>query len=181
MSSKNSDAGFIKTTLFSGIFFLIPLLMILYGIGRLKVLMIDIASVVYPDQPIANLGGVILVNLFAVGSFLLLAFAIGLIVRHSIFKPIRYSLGDFVSKLFPAFEFIKVYTEDLVAVDKSSANFIPVLVDLGSNTRLGFQVDKFENGQVATNSSRRTGSDTAGAGRSKAGRGLTTRICGNGQ
>lgn len=149
MTVYKSATSFIKSTLISGAFFLIPLMLILYGVGRLKILMVDIASVVYPNQPIESLGGVLLINLFAAASFLILAFVTGLIVRHSVFRPIRHSLGDFVSKVFPAFEFIKVYTEDLVAVDKSSANFIPLLVDLGSNTRLGFQIDKYENGQVA--------------------------------
>lgn len=149
MSNEQSLTSFVKTTLLSGTFFLIPLLIVFYVIGRLKSLMIDIAAVIYPDQTIENLSGVFLINLFAICAFLLLAFVAGLIVRQSIFKRLRYTLGDFVSKMFPAYDFIKAYTEDLVAVDKSSSNFIPVLVDLGSNSRLGFQVDEFANGRVA--------------------------------
>ena len=106
----NGLAQFLKTTIVGGIVFLVPLVAIIYVIGKALQLSRTFAEPIAAFLPVDRVGGIALANLVAIIAIVLLCFLAGLAARTSFASAfVRESESRFLWKI-PGYGFVKGFT-----------------------------------------------------------------------
>ena len=141
--------GFIKATVIGGVFFLIPLAIILLVVGKLVGVMRGVAGVLSPllamDTPI----GTIVLNLLALLVILGLCFLAGLAAQRVTAKKIVSKLETTLLAALPGYAFVKGFADSMRQSDEMSESFVPVAVHFDDYSQLAFEIEREPNGQVA--------------------------------
>lgn len=134
--------GVLKTTAIGGIFFLLPLAVILFLIGQLLHGVWTVAQALEGYFPVRNFWGYLLLFLLAVGLVLLGCFAAGLLARRQFAMRFNESVEKRIMAFFPQYTVIKQRLTGNLAEGGREDSLRPVLVRLAEHWRIGFEVDR---------------------------------------
>jgi uncharacterized membrane protein len=141
--------GFIKVTVIGGVFFLIPLAIVILLVGKLVGVMRGVASSLSPllamDTPI----GTIVLNLLALLVILGFCFLAGLAAQGVTAKKIVGKLDATLLAALPGYAFVKGFADNMRRSDEMSESFLPVAVHFDDYSQLAFEIEREPNGKVA--------------------------------
>lgn len=134
--------GVLKTTAIGGVFFLLPLAVILFLIGQLLHGVWTVARAIEGYLPLQNFGGYLLLSLLAIGLVLLGCFVAGVLARRQFAKRFNESIEKRITAFFPQYTIIKQRLTGNLAAGTTENSLRPVIVRLAEHRRIGFEVDR---------------------------------------
>jgi len=141
--------GFIKTTVIGGVFFLIPLAIVILLVGKLVGVMKGVASSLSPLLAVDNPIGTIMLNLLALLVILGFCFLAGLAAQGVTAKKIVGKLDAILLAALPGYAFVKGFADNMRRSDEMSESFMPVAVHFDDYSQLAFEIEREPNGKVA--------------------------------
>ncbi len=145
----NDKVDFIKATVIGGIFFLIPLAVVVVVVGKLVHVMKGVAGTLAPFLPVDTHIGALVLNLLAVLVILGFCFLAGLAAQRSHAKKIVAKLEETLLAALPGYAFVKGFGDNLRRSDEVSESFIPVSVQFDDYSQLAFEIEREPHGKVA--------------------------------
>lgn len=145
----NDKIDFIKATVIGGVFFLIPLAVVVVVVGKLVHVMKGVAGTLAPLLPVDTHIGALVLNLLAVLVILGFCFLAGLAAQRAHAKKIVAKLEETLLAALPGYAFVKGFGDNLRRSDEISENFIPVSVQFDDYLQLAFEIEREPNGKVA--------------------------------
>jgi uncharacterized membrane protein len=138
---------FLKSTLVGGLIFLLPLVVIVFVIGKALTLSMKVAEPMAGVLPVDSVAGIALANVVGLVVIMLLCFVAGLAARNSLASSaVREAETRFLWKI-PAYSFVKGIT-DSFGGDEGTATMKPVLAKLDDASQLAFEVERLDDGRV---------------------------------
>jgi len=136
---------FIMTTVIGGLVFLVPLMMLVFILGKAIGFMMVIAKPLADWLPVDTVGGVALANLIAILAVIVVSFVAGLVARHTM-------AGGFVKKLeskvlmnIPGYTMIKGIKSGFDSSETEGMK--PVSLKLGTAERIALEIEKLPDGR----------------------------------
>lgn len=143
--SANKKTRFVLTTVIGGVVFLIPVVFLGVIITKAAGFMMVIAKPMAAWLPIDTLGGVALANIIAIAAVIAVCFLAGIVARHALAGAFVKNLESKVLVNVPGYMMIKTLVNGF---DESKAEGLrPVALKLGSAERIGFEIQKLEDGR----------------------------------
>lgn len=136
---------FIKTTIIGGVVFLVPLVFLLFILGKAINFMMIIAKPLADWLPVDTVGGVALANLLAVLAVIVVSFIAGLVARHTIASGMVKKLESKVLMNIPGYTMIKGIKSGFDTSESTAMR--PIAVLLGSAERIALEVEKLPDGR----------------------------------
>jgi len=144
-----NKGNFIKATIIGGIFFLIPVAILVWVAGKLVGLMKGVAKSLTPLLPVETLIGTVVLNLLALSVIVVFCFLAGLVAQRATGKKIRTKLESSLLASFPGYSFVKGFADNMRQSDELSESFIPVVVQFDDYSQLSFEIEREQDGKVA--------------------------------
>jgi len=141
----NPIISFILTTVIGGLIFLVPLMFMIYVVGKAIGFMMVIAKPLADWLPIDTVGGIALANLLAILAVIIISFIAGLIARHTIADGLVKSLESKVLMKIPGYAMVKGIKSGFDTADAEGMK--PVALQLGSAERIAFEIEKLGDGR----------------------------------
>ena len=142
---SNPGVQFILTTIIGGLLFLVPVVFLVFILGKAFGFMKVVAEPMADFIPIDSVGGVALANLIALLAVILVSFFAGLIARNAMASSAVKNLESRVLMKIPGYQLVKSikggYEGD------AAHQLKPVSLSLGSAERIGFEVQKLADGR----------------------------------
>lgn len=138
----------LKSTLIGGIFFLIPLVLLILVLSKARDIMLKVAQPLSEVIPLEKIGGVAIANVLVIILILLVCLLAGLLATRPKFKSFQQYLEEKILGPLPGYRVIKAFLNSLEIYEGSGEKMVPVLVALDNHQKLGFEVDRSEKGQV---------------------------------
>ena len=142
---KKSHLSFVKTTIIGGAVFLVPLMFLIFILGKAIGYMMIIAEPLANWLPVDTLGGVALANLLAVLAVIVVSFIAGLVARHTMAGGLIKNLETRVLVKIPGYTMIKGIKSGFDASE--SEKMKPIAVQLGSAERIALEIEKLADGR----------------------------------
>ncbi|HIK44742.1 MAG TPA: DUF502 domain-containing protein [Leptolyngbyaceae cyanobacterium M65_K2018_010] len=136
------NTDFLKTTIISGIFFLIPIAVVIIILSKLLEIMRQVAQTLNPGLPLDTPLGQILLNFVVVLGLLVVAFVLGLLAQSPIIKSVLTSLESTLVALVPGYSFVKGFANNLQRSNEYAASFIPVVVQFDDYSQIAFEIER---------------------------------------
>ncbi len=140
--------GFFKTTAVGGIFFLLPLVVVVALLGQTAQILWVIADAGRPYIPIDTPLGYGLLFLSAIALVLLACFLSGVIARRSIASKFTGSIEKYLIMIFPRYAIFKEQLSGNIGGDLFTNRLRPILVKQLDFQRLAFEVERMPDGRV---------------------------------
>jgi len=137
--------NFIMTTVIGGLFFLVPLMFLIFILGKAIGFMMVIAQPLADWLPVDTVGGVALANLLAILAVIVVCFIAGLIARHSMASGFVKALESKVLAKIPGYAMIKGVKSGFDSSE--SAGMKPVALKLGTAERIALEIEKLPDGR----------------------------------
>jgi uncharacterized membrane protein len=137
---------FLKTTIVGGLFFLIPVVVVLMVVGKALNVMTAVAEPAAELLPIDSLGGVAIVNIIAAIIVLLISFLAGLLARTKPAKKFADTVEKAVLQKIPGYTLFKGLTDKLTSPDTDSVH--AVLVSFGHTSRVSIEIERISQNRV---------------------------------
>jgi len=144
----NKNVSFIKTTLLGGLIFLIPFVIIVTVLDEAISIMFFVAEPMAEFIPIESIGGVTVINIVALVIIMLCCFLAGLLSMSSPGKRAFNWIDSKMVLMIPGYAFVKSFTGS-IKKDNENTLLKPVFARLGDFYRIGFEVERLDNGLVA--------------------------------
>ena len=141
----NPIINFFLTTVIGGLFFLVPLMFLVYILGKAIAFMMVIAEPLADWLPVDTIGGIALANLLGILAVIIVSFIAGLIARHTIADGLVKSLESKVLMKIPGYAMVKGIKSGFDATDAEGMK--PVALQLGSAERIAFEIEKLGDGR----------------------------------
>jgi len=145
----NDKVDFIKATVIGGVFFLIPLAVVVVVVGKLVHVMREVAGILLPLLPVDTHIGTFVLNLLAVLVIFGFCFLAGLAAQRAHAKKIVAKLEETLLAALPGYAFVKGFGDNLRRSDEVSESFIPVSVQFDDYSQLAFEIEREPHGKVA--------------------------------
>jgi uncharacterized membrane protein len=136
------SADFLKTTTISGIFFLIPIAVVMIILSKLLEIMRQVAQKLNPGLPLDTPLAQILLNVAVVLGLLVVAFVLGLLAQGPVIKSVLTSLESTLVVLVPGYSFIKGFANNLKRSNEYAESFIPVVVQFDDHEQIAFEIER---------------------------------------
>jgi uncharacterized membrane protein len=136
-----SIINIIKTTIYGGILFLLPLVLVIMIIEKAFKLSHAIISPIAAHFENKDVAGIPFHNLLSIAALILLCLLAGLIGRTAFAKKMIAAIENNVLSLIPGYRFIKGMGEQMAGIE-NNGQWKPVIVKLDDNWQLGFLTDK---------------------------------------
>jgi len=143
-----SIAGFLKTTLLGGVFFLMPIVTLAIILDKALKIADKIAKPVSEHVPGDWDFGVGKATLLALFLTILVCFLAGLLARTKYARWVATSIETTVLSKIPAYEYFKQLSTSALGLDDLSKHPV-VLVQVDAGWQIGVQVEDLGNGLVA--------------------------------
>jgi len=137
--------NFIMTTVIGGLFFLVPLMFLIFILGKAVGFMMVIAKPLADWLPVDTVGGVALANLLAILAVIVVCFIAGLIARHSMASGFVKALESKVLAKIPGYAMIKGIKSGFDSSE--TAGMKPVALKLGTAERIALEIEKLPDGR----------------------------------
>lgn len=128
--------NFVRATVIGGIFFLIPVAIMVFVVGKLVGMLKAIAGSVAPFLPVESVVGMVFLNIAAISVLLALCFVAGLAAQNTMGKKVGFSLESLLLTTLPGFSFVKEFADNMRKSDELAESFIPILLQLDATPRL---------------------------------------------
>jgi len=139
---------FLKTTVFGGIVFLVPLVILTILIGKALAFSRKIAKPLADVLPFGPFGDIVVVNLAGFAFLILICFLGGLAAKSATVASWVASMEEnFLSKI-PVYSVIKGTVSTSLDAEGAEA-MKPVLAHLDDCSQIGFEVERVRGGKVA--------------------------------
>jgi len=143
----SQQAGFVKTTVIGGLFFLAPIVVLLVlvkkGLDIIKPTLAPFQKLI----PIESIGGVLVADLVGIVALLMLCFVAGLLARRTRLSQLLIRMEATVLSKLPGYEFMKSMGENMVGMD-SRQQHRAVLVRFDDSWQVGFEMERMDDGNV---------------------------------
>jgi len=138
--------GFVKTTLFGGAVFLLPVTVIALLLAKVGAVLLRLAQPLAKRLPLDTVWGVAVADVVLIVLAVLICFLAGLLARVSFANRVVRKAEAGVLWRIPGYGFVKGLTDSL---DKSPAatSMVPVLVHFDDAAQLAFEVDRLPDGR----------------------------------
>lgn len=140
--------NFVKSTLIGGIFFLIPIVLLIVILSKAYDLMLKIAKPLSDVIPLEQIGGVALANILVVLLLLVVCFLAGLLATRSRFKALQGYIEEKILGALPGYRVVKAFLNSMELYESHEEKLKPVHVELERHSRLGFEMERSEKGDV---------------------------------
>ncbi len=137
--------NFIMTTVIGGLVFLVPLMFLVFILGKAIGFMMVIAKPLADWLPVDTVGGVALANLLAILAVITVSFVAGLIARHSMAGGLVKKLESKVLMNIPGYAMIKGIKSGFDTSETDGMK--PVALKQGSVERIGLEIEKLPDGR----------------------------------
>ncbi|MCC9644551.1 DUF502 domain-containing protein [Rhodopirellula sp. JC740] len=138
--------SFLRTTAIGGIFFLLPLLVVLVLIGQLVQVIYAVAVALLPFlndyTPFHDTTGYLIVFAIATLVLILACFISGIMARRSIARQFTRLVEKYLLMLFPRYAIFKEQLSGNIGGSISKNRLRPVVVQLEGYARLAFEVER---------------------------------------
>jgi len=139
---------FLKTTVFGGIVFLVPVIMLVAIIGKALVLTRKLAAPFADLIPFGSIGDVAVVNLLAVALVVLICFLGGLAAKSAaVVRLVDSWESKYLSKI-PIYALVKS-TISTTLQSEETEGMKPVLARFDDSWQIGLEVERITGGKVA--------------------------------
>jgi len=136
---------FITTTVIGGLLFLVPVVFLIFVLGKAVGFMMIIAKPMADWIPVDTIGGVALANLIALAGVILVSFFAGLMARNALASGfVKNVESKFLMKI-PGYTIVKGIKGGME--DDASMQLKPVALALGTAERIGFEIQKLPDGR----------------------------------
>jgi uncharacterized membrane protein len=143
--NKGKRIEFLKTTIFGGIIFLIPLVVLTVVVSEAIDVMKIIAEPFAVLLPVDTISDVALVNFLAAIGLVIVCFLAGLLARQVIAGKFIKSLENKVLTKIPGYTMIKGMASGLTPEEADRLK--PVLLTVGRVQRIGIEIEKLQDGR----------------------------------
>jgi len=141
---------FLKSTIIGGLLFLLPIAATALIFFKAWKMAMEVASPVAEKLPLPRGEAVLLLYIFAITAFILLAFISGVILRAMPYeRKFMPFLEDKVLRKFPPYATAKKYT-NLIAGLEVGDGMKPALIRVGDAWQLGFVIESINDDTVVT-------------------------------
>ena len=134
---------FIKTTIAGGIFFLIPVVVLVFVGAKAFSILQSISKPIAAKLPFTNIAGVADDTIITVVLLLLICFLSGIFMRTKLAKRIVKWLDDRVLVYIPGYSYIQALSTDWFSKERT-ANWKPASIFVDDNEVICFVVDETE-------------------------------------
>ncbi len=138
---------FLETTVFGGVLFLLPLVLVLIVLAhalRLAERAVQPISKLLPDA-VVGVGGI---TILAVATLVIISFIAGLVARTNAGKRVGQRMELSLLSGIPQYQFVKSMAEGLAHV-KSDAGIEPALISIEGGWQIGYFLEILDDGWVA--------------------------------
>jgi uncharacterized membrane protein len=139
--------NFVKTTVIGGIFFLIPVVVLVLVVGKAIGLMMTVAEPVSAVLPVQTIGDIALINILAIVAVVLLCFVAGLIAQTRLARKLAESVEAAILDRIPGYTMFRGMTSGLK--QDTAAQLQPVMVSHMGVQRIGLEVEKVRDDRSA--------------------------------
>ena len=141
----NPAVKFVMTTIIGGLVFLVPLMFLIFMIGKAIGFMMIIAEPLADWLPVDTVGGVALANLIAILAVIIVSFIAGMAARHTMAGGLVKTLENRVLTKIPGYAMIKGIKSGFDASETEKMK--PVALQLGSAERVALEIEKLPDGR----------------------------------
>ncbi len=138
-----SIISFIKTTLIGGIFFVIPLVLLVLIIVKIIDVLRKLVAPIANMIPIETIAGITLSRIIALVALLLLCFIAGLFAKTKKVNYLKKWIEAKVLSNIPGYTLLKGMTESALGLDSEDLKDV-VLVDIEEVWQIGFLMDEID-------------------------------------
>ena len=140
--------NFLWSTAIGGVFFLVPLAVVLFLLGELSSAIVAVAGPLMPWLPVHSVLGATLLFLVALAVLIALCFVGGVIARRAIGRRFSSVIEKRLSMVFPKYLIYKDLLADNLRVDGNAPTLAPVWVRSLDGWRIAMEADRLPNGMV---------------------------------
>ena len=137
--------SFVMTTVIGGLLFLVPVMFLVFILGKAIGFMMVIAEPLADWLPVDTIGGVALANLIAILAVILVSFLAGLVARHTMAGGFVKTLESKLLMKIPGYAMIKGIKSGFDSSDAEGMR--PVALQLGSAERIALEIEKLPDGR----------------------------------
>jgi uncharacterized membrane protein len=142
---KKNGLNFFLSTVLGGVFFLVPLVVLLVVLAKVLGIMITVAEPMADLMPVDTIGGVALANIIAALAVVVLCFLAGLLAKHALAGAFVNTIESRVLAKLPGYAMIKSLVGGF---DKGQTEKLkPVSITIGTAERIGFEIQKLPDGR----------------------------------
>ncbi len=142
---KKIGLNYFLSTVLGGVFFLVPLVVLLVVLSKVLDMMITVAEPMADLLPVDTIGGVALANVIAVLAIIVLCFLAGLLARHALAGAFVKTIETRILAKMPGYAMIKSLVGGF---DKNQTKQLkPVSITIGTAERIGFEIQKLPDGR----------------------------------
>jgi len=135
--------SFIKTTLIGGLFFVIPIVLVLLIIGKILEIFRKLVTPIADIIPLETIGGITLSGIIALLVLLLLCFIAGLFANTKKANDLKNWIEATILSNIPGYTLLKGMTESAIGVDSENLKDV-ILVDIEEVWQIGFLMDEID-------------------------------------
>ena len=135
--------SFIKTTLIGGLFFVIPIVLVLLIIGKILEIFRKLVTPIADIIPLETIGGITLSGIIALLVLLLLCFIAGLFANTKKANDLKNWIEATILSNIPGYTLLKGMTESVAGLDSENLKDV-VLVDIEEVWQIGFLMDEID-------------------------------------
>lgn len=139
---------FLKTTLFGGVIFMVPITIIIVVLVKAHGIMVLVAKPFAKFLPIDSIEGVAIINILAAIAAVFICFFAGLVAKSILVTKVVKMIEAKILHFIPGYTIFKGMAGDFTGV-KDGNQLIPVLAKFDDYTQIGFQVEVLKDGKVA--------------------------------
>jgi uncharacterized membrane protein len=140
--------NFIKTTAIGGLFFLIPIVVVVIILNKAFNIMMLVADPLDKLIPIESIAGVALSNILAVFSTFAACFLAGLVARSKLGKTTFRLIDAKLLLFFPMYSYVKSLTSSFIDEENVGKVLKPIIAKLDDQSQLAFEVERADDGTV---------------------------------
>lgn len=138
-----SITSFVKTTLIGGLFFVIPIVILLFIIGKILEVFRKLVAPITDLIPLEAIGGITLSRIFALFVLVFFCFIAGLFANSTKIKELRKWIETNILSHIPGYTLLKGMTESAVGIESEDLKDV-VLVNIEEVWQIGFLMDRID-------------------------------------
>jgi uncharacterized membrane protein len=139
-----STLSFVKASIIGGVFFLVPVAMLLLVVGKVVPVLMSVERGILGVLPRGSAWGLLAVQAVGVFFVLLLCFVAGLAAQSESGRRLASSLEEGILGALPGYTFFKGFTSSMQQSDEIAQSFRPVLIRFDDYSQVAFEIERIE-------------------------------------
>jgi len=135
--------SFIKTTIIGGLFFVVPIVLLIYLIGKVIGIFRKIVAPIADSISFSFLGGETTSRIIALAVLILLCFIAGLLAKTKKVKQLKEWVEDNILSNIPGYTLLKGMSETAAGLESNNLKEV-VLVDIEEVWQIGFLMERID-------------------------------------